>query len=158
MKTLICNFSGYKIYPGHGIRYVRGDSKTLNFVDSKSAALFLAKKNPRKVHWTTLYRRVHKKGIVEVERRRRNRRNAKMQRAIVGASLDVIRAKKNMKAADRQSEREKALREVKEKKKAQRASKAEKKAKSSAQKSQQKANKSQNKGKQPRAGGKGGKR
>ena len=118
MKTLICNFTGLKIYPGHGIRFIRGDSKTFNFINNKAQQFFLKKKNPRKVRWTQVYRRVNKKGIVEEEKRRRTRRTTKMQRAVVGASLAAIRAKRNQTAEVRQAQRDAAMRQIKERKKA----------------------------------------
>jgi len=49
-----------------GKLYVRGDSKVFRFQNGKSESLFLQRKNPRKISWTTLYRRMHKKGITEV--------------------------------------------------------------------------------------------
>ena len=127
-QTLTCNFSGYKIYPGHGIRFIRSDSKTFNFVNTKSAALFLAKKNPRKISWTVVYRRVHKKGIVEEEKRRRTRRTQKLQRAIVGASLEAIKAKRTQTKEVRQAQRDAALREIKDRKKKEAKAVADKKA------------------------------
>jgi ribosomal protein L24E len=48
-----------------GKLYVRGDSKVFRFVSSKSASLFLQRKNPRRIAWTVLYRRMHKKGVTE---------------------------------------------------------------------------------------------
>lgn len=49
-----------------GKLYVRGDSKVFRFQNGKSESLFLQRKNPRRIAWTTLYRRQHKKGISEV--------------------------------------------------------------------------------------------
>lgn len=46
--------------------YVRGDSKIFRFQNGKSESLFLQRKNPRLIAWTTLYRRQHRKGISEV--------------------------------------------------------------------------------------------
>lgn len=46
--------------------YVRGDSKVFRFQNGKSESLFLQRKNPRRIAWTVLYRRQHKKGITEV--------------------------------------------------------------------------------------------
>lgn len=46
--------------------YVRGDSKVFRFVNGKSESLFLQRKNPRRIAWTVLYRRQHRKGISEV--------------------------------------------------------------------------------------------
>jgi ribosomal protein L24E len=49
-----------------GKLYVRGDSKIFRFQNGKTESLFLQRKNPRRIAWTTLYRRMHKKGISEV--------------------------------------------------------------------------------------------
>lgn len=49
-----------------GKLYIRGDSKIFRFQNGKTESLFLQRKNPRKISWTTLYRRQHKKGISEV--------------------------------------------------------------------------------------------
>lgn len=46
--------------------YVRGDSKVFRFQKGKSESLFLQRKNPRRIAWTVLYRRQHRKGISEV--------------------------------------------------------------------------------------------
>lgn len=49
-----------------GKLYVRGDSKIFRFQNGKTESLFLQRKNPRRITWTSLYRRQHKKGISEV--------------------------------------------------------------------------------------------
>ena len=49
-----------------GKLYVRGDSKIFRFQNPKSESLFLQRKNPRRISWTVLYRRQHRKGISEV--------------------------------------------------------------------------------------------
>lgn len=49
-----------------GKLYVRGDSKIFRFQNGKSESLFLQRKNPRRISWTILYRRQHRKGISEV--------------------------------------------------------------------------------------------
>lgn len=53
-------------YNLQGKLYVRGDSKIFRFQNGKTESLFLQRKNPRRIAWTTLYRRMHKKGISEV--------------------------------------------------------------------------------------------
>lgn len=70
------------------------------------------KRNPRKVTWTVLYRRKHKKGIEEEASKKRTRRTQKFQRAIVGASLTEILAKRNMKPEVRKAQREQAIKYV----------------------------------------------
>lgn len=85
MRTYDDTFSATKIYPGkvcplpqspitsptdiplkQGKLYVRGDSKIFRFQNGKTESLFLQRKNPRRIAWTMLYRRMHKKGISEV--------------------------------------------------------------------------------------------
>ena len=55
------------------------------------------------------FRRKHKKGIEEETTRKRTRRTQKFQRAIVGASLTDIMAKRNMKPEVRKAQREQAI-------------------------------------------------
>jgi large subunit ribosomal protein L24e len=68
------------------------------------------KRNPRKIRWTQVYRRMHKKGTLEEVARKKIRKTQKLQRAIVGASLDVIKQKRNQKPEVRAASREAALR------------------------------------------------
>jgi large subunit ribosomal protein L24e len=89
MRTYDDTFSATKIYPGkvrlipfqpflksprtnhlspQGKLYVRGDSKVFRFQNGKTESLFLQRKNPRRIAWTMLYRRMHKKGISEVRK------------------------------------------------------------------------------------------
>ena len=72
MKIELDSFSGTKIYPGRGTLFVRGDSKIFRFQSSKSASLFHQRKNPRRISWTVLYRRQHKKGISEESAQEKN--------------------------------------------------------------------------------------
>merc|ERR1711976_709388 len=116
---------GYKIYPGHGKTMVRTDGKTFVFLNAKCERGYRLKRNPREVRWTILYRRKHKKGMDEETAKKRTRRTQKYQRAIVGASLTDIMAKRNMKPEVRKAQREQAIRAAKEKT---RAAKAQKKA------------------------------
>ncbi|KAF9908636.1 60S ribosomal protein L24 [Linnemannia zychae] len=125
----ICAFSGAKIYPGKGKIYVRVDNRSFRFVNGKAESLFLQRKNPRKISWTVLFRRMHKKGIAEEVTKKRTRRTVKHQRAVVGASWEAIRAKRNQKPEVRAAARAAALRDGKEKKKAENATKKAEKAK-----------------------------
>jgi len=49
-----------------GKLYIRGDNKIFRFQNGKSESLFLQRKNPRRIAWTVLFRRQHRKGISEV--------------------------------------------------------------------------------------------
>merc|ERR1712221_25629 len=118
MKIELCNFSGLKIYPGHGRRMIRIDGKLFNFLSKKCERSFLMKRNPRNISWTVLYRKKHKKGSQEEVAKKRTRRNIKFQRAIQGASLEAILAKRNMKPEVRDAQREQAIKAAKDKAKA----------------------------------------
>jgi len=124
VKTETCSFSGLRIYPGHGIFFVRGDSKGFKFISRKVKSLFTQRLNPRKLAWTQLYRRMHKKGTLEDTSRKKARKVTKTAtKAVVGASLEQIKAKRFQKPEVRAAAREAALREVKERAKAKQAQK-----------------------------------
>ncbi|KAL6243208.1 60S ribosomal protein L24 [Rhinocladiella similis] len=132
MRTYDDTFSATKIYPGKGKLYVRGDSKVFRFQNGKTESLFLQRKNPRRIAWTMLYRRMHKKGISEEVAKKRTRRTVKNQRAIVGASLDVIKERRSQRPEARAAARQAAIKESKEQKAAAESKKKAEKAKSAA--------------------------
>lgn len=77
------------------------------------------KRRSAKMSWSQLYRRLNKKGIQEEAQRRRNRRRASaVPKAVEGASLEVIKAKRNQRPEVRKAAREAALKDIKERKKA----------------------------------------
>ncbi|RMJ23605.1 60S ribosomal protein L24 [Aspergillus sp. HF37] len=158
MRTFDDSFSGAKIYPGKGKLYVRGDSRVFRFQKGKSESLFLQRKNPRRIAWTVLYRRQHKKGITEEVAKKRTRRAVKNQRAVVGASLDVIKERRNMRPEARAAARQQAVTEAKEKKTASESRKKAEKAKNAANASKGGAQRIQSKqgakGSAPKATGK----
>jgi len=132
MRIYEDSFSGQKIYPGKGKLFVRGDSKIFRFSTGKSESLFLQRKNPRKIAWTVLYRRQHKKGISEEVAKKRSRRTIKHQRAIVGASLDVIKERRAQRPEARAAARQAAVSAGKAKKSDAESKKKAEKAKSAA--------------------------
>ncbi|KAL8729111.1 MAG: hypothetical protein Q9166_004942 [cf. Caloplaca sp. 2 TL-2023] len=115
-----------------GKLYVRGDSKIFRFQNGKTESLFLQRKNPRRIAWTTLYRRQHKKGISEEVAKKRTRRTVKQQRGIVGASLDVIKERRSQRPEARAAARQEAIKAGKEKKASAESKKKQEKAKSAA--------------------------
>merc|ERR1712243_256575 len=124
MRAELCHFSGLKIHPGHGMNHCKADGKVIRLLSSKTAQLYHGKKNPRKLRWTILYRRKHKKGISqEASVKRRVRRNVKMAKAVAGLSYNELLAKKQQKPEIRQKQRDNAIRAAKEKKKANEANK-----------------------------------
>uniref|UniRef100_A0A803QZZ0 Large ribosomal subunit protein eL24 n=1 Tax=Cannabis sativa TaxID=3483 RepID=A0A803QZZ0_CANSA len=61
LKTELCRFSGAKIYPGRGIRFIRSDSQVFLFANSKCKRYFHNRLKPSKLTWTAMYRKQHKK-------------------------------------------------------------------------------------------------
>ena len=84
--------------------------KVFQFINAKCEKSQLMKRNPRKINWTVLYRRKHKKGQTEEISKKRTRRTTKFQRAITGATLTDIMAKRNQKPEVRKAQREQAIR------------------------------------------------
>merc|ERR1739841_428884 len=87
VKTDLCNYSGFRIYPGHGKKFVRSDQKMFTFITAKSEACFKMKRRNLTTKWTVQYRRINKKGTLEEsEKKRRSKKATVTQRAISGIS------------------------------------------------------------------------
>merc|ERR1719291_1278508 len=101
------------------VPFVRFDGKKVILINGKSEKLLKAKKNPRKVTWTILYRPKHKKGtMTEIDARKRSRRALKTQCGVAGQSWAEIQAKKAIKPEVRKAQRDAAINAAKAKKKA----------------------------------------
>ena len=158
VKTDTCHYSGLRIYPGHGIFFVRQDQKSFRFINRKVKSQFTQRLNPRKIAWTQLYRRMHKKGTLEETQKKKVRKvNKASTKAVVGASLELIKQKRNQKPEVRAAAREAALREVKERAKAKQAARKAEKPKAAPAKQQMPKHSKQSKA-QSRGGAKGVKR
>merc|ERR1712150_92240 len=97
---------------------VKADGRVFNFLSHKCERSHTLKRNPREITWTVLYRRKHKKGQQEELVKKRTRRTQKFARAVAGATLSDIMAKRNQKPEVRKAQREQAIRAFKEKQKA----------------------------------------
>ena len=94
IKTEPCAFSEMKIYPGRGSHFAAKDGKLHFFISSKTRALFHQKIKPVKLSWTQASRRFNKKTKVEDIQKKRTRRTTRVQKAVVGMSLDDIKRKR----------------------------------------------------------------
>jgi hypothetical protein len=118
-ETARCAFSIHQLH----IISLKIPPQVFRFANSKNESLFLQRKNPRKIAWTQVYRRMHKKGLTEEVARKRSRKTVKHQRGIVGADLAAIAARRNQTAAVRAQARQTAIAKAKEEKKAKEAKK-----------------------------------
>ena len=114
VRTDVCQFSEHKIYPGRGHRYVSRDGKTNFFLTKKSRKLFLSKVKAQKIRWTTAWRRLNKKIKTDDVQKKKKRRAVRVQKAIVGISLEEIKRKRNEDTKIRDAAKEQAMREIKE--------------------------------------------
>mmetsp|Transcript_64951 Transcript_64951/g.163671 ORF Transcript_64951/g.163671 Transcript_64951/m.163671 type:complete len:163 (-) Transcript_64951:113-601(-) len=113
IKTDLCAYTEYRIYPGRGQRFVAKDGKVSFFINSKADSLFHQRIKAVKLRWTQAWRRMNKKGKVDEQAKKRTRKAQKFQKAIVGMSLDDIKKKKAQKPELRQAAKEAAAKEAK---------------------------------------------
>lgn len=114
LKMRGCSLDETQSQEGHMDRSVQVNDYPNFFVYIKS--IFLNNSNDTLSHVfeslsnnITISRRKHKKGQEEEQAKKRTRRTQKFQRAIVGASLTDILAKRNMKPEIRKAQREQAI-------------------------------------------------
>jgi large subunit ribosomal protein L24e len=94
---------------------IRRDGRPIWLGTSKSYSLTIQRKKAAKLVWTQAWRRLHKKGLTETTTKKRNRRAGKVQRAVVGASLEDIKKKAAQKTEIRTAQAA-ALKELKDRK------------------------------------------
>merc|ERR1711879_508231 len=113
IKTDLCQYTEYRIYPGHGQRFVAKDGKVSFFISAKVDSLFHQRIKPVKLRWTQAWRRMNKKGKVDEQAKKRTRKVQKFQKAIVGMTLDDLKKKKAQKPELRQAAQDAAAKEAK---------------------------------------------
>lgn len=95
---------------------IRRDGKPLWMGSSKAFSLTVQRKKAAKLVWTQAWRRLHKKGLTETTTKKRTRRAGKVQRAVVGATLEDIKKKAAQKSKLRSESKEAAVKELKDRK------------------------------------------
>ncbi|CAL6072072.1 Ribosomal_protein L24 [Hexamita inflata] len=94
--TTTCNYSGRQILPGYGKRFAKNDKSIHVFLNSKCAAQFEHKWNPRKVVWTVVNRRARGKDLVIQSKRTHTKKAVASSRTYSGMTstkLDELRKK-----------------------------------------------------------------
>ena len=114
IKTDPCAFSEVKIYPGRGSRFAAKDGRIHFFISSKTRSLFHQRIKPVKLYWTQASRRFNKKTKVEDIQKKRTRKTTRVQKAVVGMSLDEIKRKRAEDTAARDKKLEATKKELKD--------------------------------------------
>merc|ERR1712083_714258 len=152
-KTEKCSYTEYKIVPGRGSRFISKDGRTHYFISTKARSLFHQKIKPVKLTWNMAWRAHNKKIKVDEMQKKRTRKTTRIQKAVVGMSIEEIRRKKAESREDRDKANASAEATIKDRKaKAMQAKKADK------SKAQKNVGKAADKAIKKVAGGKGGKR
>jgi large subunit ribosomal protein L24e len=116
IRTDICVFSEWRIYPGHGQRFVAKDGRGFTFITKKARTLSISKVKNQRITWTVSWRRHNKKIKSEDAAKKRRKRGGFVQRAIVGINLDDLKKVRSEKPETRNARKEQAEREFKERK------------------------------------------
>ncbi|KAI9911550.1 hypothetical protein PsorP6_009876 [Peronosclerospora sorghi] len=93
MRIHTCYFCSSPVYPGHGITFVRNDSKVFRFCRSKCHKNFNRKRNPRKVKWTKSFRKAAGKEMAldtTFDFDKQRHRAVKYDRELMGATIHAI--------------------------------------------------------------------
>ena len=115
-KTNTCSFTDYKIVPGRGSRFISKDGRTHYFISTKARSLYHQKIKPVKLTWTTAWRAFNKKIKVDDIQKKRSRKTTRIQKAVVGMSIEEIRRKKAETREDRDKANDAAAKEIKDRK------------------------------------------
>merc|ERR1712018_898827 len=116
MGTDRCLYTEYKIYPGRGSRLVTKDGRLHYFISTKARSLFTKKIKPVKLTWTTAWRAYNKKIKVDDIQKKRSRKTTRIQKAVVGMSIEEIRRRKAESREDRDKANDAAAKEIKDRK------------------------------------------
>merc|ERR1711953_438358 len=115
-KTDQCSFTQYKIVPGRGTRFISKDGRTHYFISTKARSLFHQKIKPVKLTWNMAWRAHNKKIKVDDIQKKRSRKTTRIQKAVVGMSIEEIRRKKAESREDRDKNADAAAKEIKDRK------------------------------------------
>merc|ERR1712086_617422 len=115
-KTETCSFTAYKIVPGRGTRFISKDGRCHYFISTKARSLYHQKIKPVKLTWNLAWRAYNKKIKVDDMVKKRSRKTTRIQKAVVGMSIEEIRRKKAESREDRDKAIDTAAKDVKDRK------------------------------------------
>jgi len=107
VKTTRCTFTEEKIYPGHGVVFIRRDARKLEFGTKKAHHLYHTNRKPLNLRWCKQWRRAHKKEEALRHVKKEKRTKLKSERGIEGLTIQKLLQKKNESETDRTKNREK---------------------------------------------------
>ena len=114
VRTELCAYTEYKIYPGRGMKFIAKDGRMSLFLNAKADSLFHQKIKAVKLTWTQAWRRMNKKGKVETGARRKNKKTTKFAKAVAGMSLEDMKAKRAQRTQLRKDAADATAKEVKD--------------------------------------------
>ena len=114
IKTDPCAYTEMRIWPGRGTKFASKDGKTRYFLNSKVRSLYHQNIKPVKLTWTQAWRRQNKKVRIEEVQKKRTRKTTRVQKAVVGMSLEEIKRRRNEDAATRDKAIEAAKKDIKD--------------------------------------------
>merc|ERR1712139_130598 len=100
MRIEKCYMCSASVYPGHGVSFVRNDSKVFRFCRSKCHKNFKMKRNPRKTRWTKAYRKANGKEMTQdstFDFERKRNRAVKYDRELCMTTLKAIKKVQDVK-------------------------------------------------------------
>ena len=115
-KTERCSFTEFRIVPGRGRRFIAKDGRVHHIYGSKARCLFHQKIKPVKLTWTLAWRAFNKKIKVDDSHKKRTKKTTRVQKAVVGMSLDEIKRRKAETREDRNKLNDAREKEVKDRK------------------------------------------
>jgi len=113
VKTELCNYTEYKIYPGRGQKFVAKDGRVSFFLSAKADSLFHQRIKAVKLTWSQAWRRMNKKGKIESSGKKNKKKTTKFQKAIAGLSLEDMQKKRAQKTELRAAAKDVAVKEAK---------------------------------------------
>ena len=118
IKTESCYYTEFKIYPGHGRKFIRKDGRLVSFINQKARSLYEQKIKAQRLTWSQQWRRINKKGKSDSAGRKKTKRAAKLFRGVAGVSVEELQKRRTQKPEIRKATREQSVRDAKDKKKA----------------------------------------